>query len=474
MIPLSNFITSLTLKKNALSWTIFHIALGGLATLSRFSVILWFYWIIFDSMYHFFKISSEKRPVFIATLIIYTCSFELLGRMVSASPFIPYELGKYLFLFLCVLGLLVNSSHKFTSLNFISILSLVLILPSFFIDKSGFVTSQDIVFNIFGLINICLGMLFFNTLRVSINQLINWIKPLAFPCIAILVSTYIRTPDLDEVEFVLGANFQTAGNFGSNQVSTVLGLGAFLLGIALILKYRVTGYFWTDILMFFAFLVQGLLTFSRGGMIGTVIGLVAFLYYVYQLPVGYRNQLRLGNPAKFIAPVLFVLIISVALTNYLTEGNLILRYMGETAGTLAGTKEKDLNQLTTNRSDIFFADLELYGESPIFGVGAAASKYLRSSHTGMVAHVELSRLIAEHGVLAFGIILSLFSVFYLNLSKVKNKLSKGLLVSFAVLSVYTTFHAATRTFMSPMLMALASVVLVEVKSRKQSTTTSNQ
>ncbi len=468
MIQISNFISSLTVKKNAPAWTIFHIALGGLATVSKFVVIVWFYWILLDSFYYFFKIDPKKRPFFIASLIIYTCSFELLGRMVSASPFIPYELGKYLFLFLCIIGLLVNSDHKFTTLNFVSILSLIFIVPSFFVDLSGLVTTQDIIFNIFGLINICLGILFFNTLQVTLTQVVNWIKPLAFPCIAILVFTYIRTPDLDEIEFVLGANFQTTANFGSNQVSTVLGLGAFLFGLALILKYRITGYFFLDAFMFFAFLVQGLLTFSRGGMIGTLIGLFAFLYYVYQIPVRYRDQLKLGNPIKFIFPILFFLTVSIVLTNYLTGGNLILRYMGETAGTLAGTKDKNLNQLTTNRSDIFLADLELYGENPIFGVGAAASKYLRSSHTGIVAHVELSRLIAEHGIMAFAIIISLFFVFYKNLSGVRNKLSKGLLMSFAILSIYTTFHAATRTFMSPMLMALACVVLVEDKNNKKS------
>jgi O-antigen ligase len=154
------------------------------------------------------------------------------------------------------------------------------------------------------------------------------------------------------------------------------------------------------------------------------------------------------------------------LTNYITGGNLLLRYMGETAGTLAGIKDKDLNQITTNRLTIFTSDLELFTENPIFGVGAAASKYQRSMLAGEVAHVELSRLLAEHGIFAFGIIIGLFYVFFTNLSGVKNKLSKGLLVSFAVLSVYTTFHAATRTFMSPMLMAMACVILVEEKSVK--------
>lgn len=459
-MKIGNFVSSLTVKRYALFWTIFHIVLGALATLSKFVVIIWFYWVILDTFYHFFKIDRSKRPIYLATLIIYTCSFELLGRMVSASPFIPYELGKYLFLTLCVAGIFVNSSHKFNELNFVSILGLICIVPSLFIDLSGMVTFQDIVFNIFGLLNICVGVLFFNTLKVSLAQFVNWIKPLAFPCIAILVSTYIRTPDLDEVEFVLGANFQTAGNFGSNQVSTVLGLGAFLFAIGLILKFRITGYFWLDAFFFFAFLVQGLLTFSRGGMIGTILSLMVFLFYIYQIPSNYRRELKLGNPIKFVLPVAVVLVISFFVTNYLTNGNLLLRYMGETAGTLAGTKDKDINQITTNRFEIFVADLDLYAENPVFGVGAAASKYLRSSHTGVVAHVEFSRLISEHGVLAIGIILSLFLVFYVNLSKVKNKVAKGLLVSFAVLSVYTTFHAATRTFMSPMLMAMAAVVIV--------------
>ncbi|TFV97220.1 hypothetical protein E4S40_00765 [Algoriphagus kandeliae] len=461
-----NFVTSLSIKKNALSWTIFHIVLGVLGTLSKFIVIFWFYWILLDSSYYFFKTSKSKRPIFIATLIVYTCSFELLGRLVSASPFIPYELGKYLFLFLCLVGLFINRNHKFNEVNFVNILAIILIIPSFFIDLSGTVSFKDIVFNIFGLINICIGILFFSTIKVRLIQLVNWIKPLAFLCITILIYTFIKTPDLDEIEFALGANFQTTGNFGSNQVSTVLGLGAFLFGIGLILKFRITGYFLLDVFFFFGFLVQGLLTFSRGGMIGTILGLFVFLYYLYQLPAWQRYKLNLGNPIKFILPVIFILTISFFVTNYLTQGNLLLRYMGETAGTLAGTKDKDLNQITTNRFDIFKGDMELYAENPIFGVGAAASKYLRPTHTGMVAHVELSRMIAEHGAFSFGILLALLLVLYINVSKTKNIIAKGLLVSFAILAFYTTFHAATRTFMSPMLLALSMVSLISENKYK--------
>lgn len=466
-MTIGNFITSLTIKKNAIPWTVFHILLGGAATFSRFFLIIWFYWVLVDAFISFLKIKRESRGLFIAQLIIYICSFELLGRMVSASPFIPYELGKYLFLILCLLGFSVNFRDKNNLHNLIVILGFLFIIPAFFIDKSGMVTFRDIVFNVFGLINIFVGILFFNTLKVDLTHFVNWLKPMAFPCIAILVSTYIRTPDLDEIEFVLGANFQSAGNFGSNQVATVLGLGAFIFGVGLLLKFRITGSLVLDLFFFFAFLVQGLLTFSRGGMIGTAISIAAILFYLYRLPKKKRFELKLGNPVKFIIPVILVIVISAVTTNILTDGNLFLRYMGETAGTLAGTKDKDLNQLTTNRFDIFMGDIELYQDNPVFGVGAAASKYLRSSHNGVVAHVELSRLIAEHGLFSIFILVALFSVFYLNLKKIKDPISKGLIVSFAILSVYTTFHAATRTFLSPLLLAMATaVILPEIKPKK--------
>ncbi|WP_332910234.1 hypothetical protein [Algoriphagus boritolerans] len=61
-----------------------------------------------------------------------------------------------------------------------------------------------------------------------------------YPILSVLVYTIIKTPDLDSVEFSLGANFATAGGFGSNQVSTILGLGVFFDGF--LYSFELSGY----------------------------------------------------------------------------------------------------------------------------------------------------------------------------------------------------------------------------------------
>jgi len=138
---------------------------------------------------------------------------------------------------------------------------------------------------------------------------------------------------------------------------------------------------------------------------------------------------------------------------------LINRYKGETAGTLSGTKEKTLSTITTHRYDILIGDIDLFLDAGFFGVGAGASKYLREELNGIVAHVEASRLIAEHGVLGIIYIFIMFYLMYKVWISRKNRTYKGLLLSFIVIGWYTTFHAATRTYISPLLIGLSMIII---------------
>jgi hypothetical protein len=202
------------------------------------------------------------------------------------------------------------------------------------------------------------------------------------------------------------------------------------------------------------FLFQGLLTFSRGGVIGGVLAIV--LYALWSQPysaTGVKNRLKNVNLGKI---VLFSIPILVGLTifaNTITKGNLLLRYQGETHGTLLGTKENDLNNLTTGRLEMFLADLRIFSEYPIWGSGVSVSSQIRSYHTGVAAHVELSRLLAEHGI--FGVII--FFVLFTGLFSFYLNKKKGVLILLilSIIGFYTTFHAATRTFLSPLLMSIA-------------------
>ena len=154
--------------------------------------------------------------------------------------------------------------------------------------------------------------------------------------------------------------------------------------------------------------------------------------------------------------------------NNLTDGSLLLRYQGETQGTLLGVKEKSINSISTGRLNIFLGDLEIFSKYPIFGVGVNESRNYRNYQQGVVAHVELSRLLSEHGIL--GVLI--FSVFLRSLFAGFSKSSiNPIYLLFAVIGLYTTFHAATRTFLSPLFMAMAflptnTLMLDKVKINK--------
>ena len=122
-----------------------------------------------------------------------------------------------------------------------------------------------------GAINVALAIVYFKGQLISGEKLITILRLLIYPLIAVLAFVIIKTPDLDNVKFKLGANFDTAGGFGTNQVSTALGLGAFLVFIFWKNKWQLSGYRWFDGLLFVALIFRGLLTFSRGGMLGGLL-----------------------------------------------------------------------------------------------------------------------------------------------------------------------------------------------------------
>jgi hypothetical protein len=459
------FFNSLKQQNKSIFWFIVHVLLGASVTISPFPMIIFFYVILGYSFINLFSINAADRSRLIAEIIIYFASFEALGRLAGSDPYIPYELGKYIILFLCPLGIILSRNQS--AKGMIGLVILILSIPAVLFDESNQVTFNDIKFNLLGLLNIGVAIWFFSTLNLKLETLISWSKPLVYPIISVLIFTIIRTPNLDEVEFSLGANFATAGGFGSNQVSTILGLGVFVFAVAILLNYKISGYKWLDGLILGLFTIQGLLTFSRGGMIGGFIGVFVVMFYLTKLSVTERRVLRIPNFKKFILPVGILLFILMMAANLITGGMLLLRYMGETQGTLAGSAEKNLNKITTNRSDIFMEDVDLFIDHGLLGVGVGASTYMRDQYKGYAPHVELSRLLAEHGLLGL-IIFSLFLViFFLNKGYAPESISKGILIALFLLGFLATFHSATRTYITPLLMGISCVTIGSSSNRKK-------
>ncbi|NVK50380.1 MAG: O-antigen ligase family protein [Cyclobacteriaceae bacterium] len=445
-------------SKSRFGWVLFHIALGIISAITPYGLIAWFYVVFLTS---FFLVIRSKSIYPFCIFIAYLTSFELLARMSQTSPFIPYELGKYLlFLMLCI------GIYKFKSKSNIGLVMLLLLIPSAFFDLSGEVTGSSLIFNLMGPVNVAMAIWFFYGKTLSKIQLIRLLRMSILPLISILASTIFKTPSYNELEFTLGANFATSGGGGSNQVSTVLGLGMFISFLFLINKWNLTGYRIGDFLLFFLFGFQGLLTFSRGGILGGALGIMIVFYYVIKTPKRKKNIFKLPNLGKAFLLSAFLIIITFQVADSLTGGMLSLRYLGETEGTLAGTKEKSLNSITTGRVEIFLEDMELWQNSPVFGVGAGASSYMRNFSHFYLSHVEMSRLLSEHGLFGLIYFVLLIYVLLLILLKKQTPMEKGIMVAFFIIALYTTFHAAMRTYLTPLFIGLSLIYIRPQKVKK--------
>lgn len=451
-------IDKIILSKSPTFWVVFHILLGVVSTLTPWILIAWYYLVLISSFVVFTR--KERVNYSLSFLLVYLVSFEIFARIVNTSPFISYEQSKYLTFILCTLGIL-NGYGKGKK----GIWLIVVLIPGLLIDYSGMVTYPYLIFDLLGPINLGLAVWFFSMQRFTPGGFLTILRLLVYPIISSLFFTFIKTPDLDSIEFELGANFETTGGFGSNQVSVLFGLGIFLMFLFIIFKWRFTNNFWLDSLLLLGFAFQGLLSFSRGGIIGGVVGIIAVIFI---LKKGGKNKNVFQNVPKigrYLIPSVLILTLSFYVVNEITDGLLLMRYSGETSGTLAGAKEKSIDTFTSSRMGIAEEDFELFAKYPILGSGAASSRYLRVDHYGTSPHVELSRLFAEHGLLGIVYIILVGILIRDIYRRPGNTMVKSVLFGFAILAIYTTFHSATRTYITPLLFGLALIHVAPVKKR---------
>jgi hypothetical protein len=440
-----------------LFWTLAHIGLGFLSTLTPFVLIGWFYLILLTNFFKANSLLQMKKPAFFFMLFSYLISFELLDRMAKTSPFIPQELGKYFLVIMGLLGIVAVGVRYYNG-----ILMALLITPAVFYDFSGFGQSHDIINSYLAPLAIALCTTFAYRLKINVQQFNQILKFVWLACLSSLVFTYIKTPDFEEIYFGLSANFSTTAGHSSNQVSTVLGLGMFLSFYSLFKRLNFSGKRIFDIFILFGFTFQGLLSFSRGGMLVGAVGILILLF-VSEL----SNSGKIRNTSLKIGIVaLIALYGAFEIANSISGGNLLLRYQGETAGTMRGTKEVTVDHFVTGRLGIFEQDINLWLRYPITGVGVGASRFLRdtehSDRIGVAAHVELSRLLAEHGLPGLVYAFFFFVRYPLLIYKTnKQSIHKIILLSLITIAILTTFHAAMRTYVTPLFMILGVLKIKE-------------
>lgn len=450
--------------RNPFFWIVVHISLGAVCAILKVSFIFWFFLASLGSILMITQGGKRKRVVNLLYFVTYFSSFELLARMTKAYKYnLPWEFGKYLVFFGAVFAILFLGSRK----GLLGILLILLLLPAVFFSGVDYeITWHNVVFNAFGPACVALVIFAFQDVMVTKAEFRSLLKLIFYPALSVLVYVVIETPDLTSMEFELGANFAATAGFGSNQVSTILGLGLFLTFLFWINRWTLSGSRQLDFIIMLGFAFQGLLSFSRGGMIGALIGITVVVFMITRIASVSSKKYKLPSIGKYVLPVLIVLVLVFQAADTLTGGLLTLRYQGETAGTLEGDAELDLNKLTTGRSNIFLQDMKIWSENFWFGSGVGVSQYIRSIKTRTditVSHVELSRLLAEHGFLGLlWFVLLLFLIFRL-IKFNTNPKYQGILLACFVIAVYTTFHSATRTHITPLLIAISLLKIMDIK-----------
>lgn len=443
---------------NQKSLVIHAIALLLVMFAGKIGIIIWFYTTL---LYAANFILNRQHRSLIPAYLLYIIPLETFGRILRASPLIPYEMGKY-FVFAILMFLLVTLKIK---KGFWGFLLIAFCIPGALLvgDARPF---NDIVFNLFGLLNMGLGAIVFSNFAISSEQLRRTINIAIWPILVLLVFLIIKTPDLSEVEFELGANSATTGGFGSNQVATILGLGLVLFLIHYTFNWRFAEKRWVDLFIIGLILFWGLLSFSRGGIIGAVLAFIAVNIFSKNRP-GYTNPRKLKM--SFVIPAVAIFCLVFYVGNIVTDGVLMQRYTGETDATSRGLATKDLNRITSGRSNILVRDYNIWMDHFVLGVGVGQADDVGKRDYGdeHIAHVEFSRLLAEHGLFGLFIIIILVFVPLTKTLQERIPIKRSWMLILLTLSLFSTFHSATRTLITPVLFGLAFLNIYESKRVEQ-------
>lgn len=271
---------------------------------------------------------------------------------------------------------------------------------------------------------------------------------MVWPLISVVTYLFLVTPELTDIEYGTQSNFQASAGFGPNQISIMMGLGILLIGASLYYKKSITGFIAGDVVLLLIFIVRGLVTFSRGGMIGGVVALI--LLVGFNIFFG-RKILSVSKMVIYTLVGLVFFFLTWRYVNDVSENRLQYRYQGINFRT---GQQKDI---TSGRLLILGHELELFRQNPILGIGPGMVREVAIRGKGFAnTHSEYSRTLAEHGI--FGIVALLILLFY-PVKRILSQPQEMYPILFPILFIvfFTMFHSAMRLAMPGFLYGLVFI-----------------
>lgn len=265
------------------------------------------------------------------------------------------------------------------------------------------------------------------------------------PLLSVAVTTLFYAVSNEDIQFTGESNFATSGGFGPNQVSSMLGLGVFLAlaGLVLFKKRSRFGVYFAVSAVFLA--AMSVLTFSRGGIYNAIGGILVLTLFHFR---------DLSSGVKRLAPLLILFAVFVLV---------IFPYLDAFTGGALEERFEDTG--TTNRWEIIEADLEVFMEQPIFGVGVGQSSDSRKRFLGFgaVSHTELTRLLSEHGIFGLGALFSLAMVVAINLLRPNSKSGKAFIAGAAAWSFLFMMNAGMRLAAPSFMLGIACLTVANMR-----------
>ena len=391
--------------------------------------------------------NKNNEVLFVAAYLV---GMEVFLRMTGGN--FNNEYIKVSVIFFMMVGMFYSN---FSVNAFIYGLFMILLIPGIYLTSTVANFDIDIkkalVFNLSGPVCLAISAIYMFKRKILFSDLQHILVAIGLPIITTATYLFLYNPSVKDVVTGTQSNFETSGGFGPNQVSTILGLGMFVFFTQLVLfskskkEILLNGF----LLIFVSY--RAIVTFSRGGVITGAFMIVCLLFLIYCF-----------SNAKGKTKVGLVLLVTglIALgiwtyTSLQTSGLIEKRYANQDA---KGRVKKDR---LGGREAIINTDLELFLNNPITGIGAGMGKEFRKELTGQAsaAHNEISRMLAEHGLLGiFGLLILLITPFALYI----NNRQHLYFLSFYVFWLLTISHAAMRIGAPAFVYAL-TLLSVQVK-----------
>ncbi|GGG99499.1 ligase [Polaribacter pacificus] len=430
------------ISNNRLFFIVAHLIIGYLATFDVFAKPFGFTTIIVGILVVLFT-SNKNEEAFKASC--YIVGVGVFARMISGFP--TYEAGKYAIMIFLILGVFVGEVKQKFSLSFVFYLLLLLLGIVLTEVPVGESIRKAIAFNLTGPFLLGISALYFFKRVMTIEQVYQGLFIMLLPLFSLVTYLYFVTPNLEDIIFGGGANFDTSGGFGPNQVATAIGIGIFIIAINILTKRKITGFIALDIIFLMYFIYRGLLTFSRGGILtGAAAILVFAFFYILNQKASFKLLVR------YSGVTIFALIGIWLYTSNVTGGMLYNRYAGKNA---LGVKKKDI---TSGRALLLQEQMSSFIYNPM-GIGVGNGKYKRELSEKSVtaaSHNEIGRLLEEHGLI--GLIL-LILLLFIPLENIwfSNNYQRAFLISFYVFWFFTINHSAMRIAFSGFVYALSLI-----------------